>query len=176
MRHVLPTLLLAFGILGGAVTATAQDTPLTDDPTATVATAPAASEFEASHLAAAAELLEVTDMEATLQKSIDATLEIQMSQMPQMAAVEDVMRDFFTKYMSFEVLRDDYALLYADTYSEEDLRGLIAFYQTPLGQRVVATMPDLTAASMELGQRATAEHMPELQQAIMAKMAAGGED
>ena len=175
MRYALPLALLV-AALGVASAALAQDSTAAADPTADVATAPAAREFEASHLAAAAELLGVMDMEASLEKSIDAMLEAQLSQMPQMGAVEGVMRDFFTKYMSFEVLADDYALLYADAYTEEELRGLIAFYRTPLGQRVVETTPELTAAGMALGQRATAEHMPELQRAIMAEMAGGGND
>ena len=173
MQSRIKTYLLAAGALL-SISALAQDDPAAADPTADVMTAPTASDFAESHLAAAAELLEVIDMEATLEKSIDATLAIQMAQMPQMAAVEDVMRDFFTKYMSYEVLEDDYALLYADAYSEEDLIALTEFYRTPLGQRVVAATPDITAAGMELGQRATAEHMPELQQAIMAKMSGGG--
>lgn len=144
-----------------------------DSPAADVQAGP---ELSASRLAAAAEVLDVMNMQETLDKSIDVTLAAQMAQMPQMAAVEDIMREFFSEHMSYEALRDDYVRLYAETYSEKDLKALKEFYGTPLGQKVVASTPELTAAGMEIGQRATAEHMPELQQKIMAKMAGGANE
>lgn len=167
MRTSLPIALVTAAALALAPVVTyAQDSPVAD-----VQTGPEVSE---SHLAAAAEVLDAMNMQETLDKSIDATLAAQMAQMPQMAAVEDIMREFFREHMSYEALRDDYVRLYAETYSEKDLRALKKFYGTPLGKKVVASTPDLTAAGMEIGQRATAEHMPELQQKIMAKMAGGG--
>ncbi len=109
-------------------------------------------------------------MQATLDAVIDAQLKGQMAQMPQLSAVEGVMRDFFNKYMSYEAMRDDYVELYASVYTEKELKDLIKFYRTPLGKKVVATTPELTAKGTELGQRIVAEHMTELQTAIMAKM------
>ncbi len=112
-------------------------------------------------------------MQTTLDAAIDAQLEAQISQMPQLAQVEGVMRDFFMKYMSYAAMRDDYVELYASVYTEKELKELMKFYGTPLGKKMVATMPELTAKSTKLGQQVVAEHMAELQQAIMAKMQEG---
>ena len=40
--------------------------------------------------------------------------------------------------------------LYDKYYSEQELRDLVAFYQTPTGQKVIDTMPQLFAESLQL--------------------------
>ncbi len=132
--------------------------------------------FGESHKKAAVELLDAMNMQATLDAVIDAQLEVQLSQMPQLAQVEGVMRDFFTKYMSYEAMRDDYVDLYVSAYTEKELRQLKKFYGTTLGKKVIATTPELTAAGTKLGQQVVADHMMELQEAIMAKMQEGAND
>lgn len=129
----------------------------------------------ASHLQAAERLLDNMNMQETLDKTIDATLDAQLSQMPQMKNLEGVMRDFFTKYMNYDALKNDYAALYTKHYTEKELVDLLAFYQTPLGKKLVETMPDITAESSLLGQKLVQEHMPELQEAIMKEMAKGAD-
>ena len=132
-------------------------------------------ELSASHRAAAERLLEVMDTEQTLAKSLDASLSQQLEMMPPIEGVEEVMRDFFEKYMSFAELKDDYVQMYGEVYSEEELGKLIEFYQTPLGQRVASTVPELTARGMALGQSKVMAHMPELQAKLGELMSEGQE-
>jgi hypothetical protein len=127
----------------------------------------------ASHLAEAEKVLDLLNIQETLDKGIDATLAAQLAQMPQMKNLEGTMREFFAKYMNYEVLRDDYAQLYAKYYTEKELKQLYKFYQTPLGKKVAETMPDISAASTTIGQNAVQPHMAELQQTIMKKMSEG---
>ena len=42
--------------------------------------------------------------------------------------------------------------VYDKHYTLDDINGLLAFYQTPLGQKVIATMPQITQESMTIGQ------------------------
>lgn len=42
--------------------------------------------------------------------------------------------------------------IYASHYSEDDLRAIIAFYQTPAGQRLIASLPAITQESAAAGQ------------------------
>lgn len=42
--------------------------------------------------------------------------------------------------------------IYAKYYTQEDLDGLIAFYQTPLGQKVISTLPQISQESVQAGQ------------------------
>jgi hypothetical protein len=42
--------------------------------------------------------------------------------------------------------------IYDKYYSAEDLKGILLFYQSPLGQRVLSTMPQVVSESMAAGQ------------------------
>jgi uncharacterized protein len=50
-------------------------------------------------------------------------------------------------------LLDLIAELYAETFSTDDLKGLLAFYKTPLGAKFVAAQPQLAQQQMVAGQR-----------------------
>ena len=47
--------------------------------------------------------------------------------------------------------------VYVDTFSADDLRGLIAFYRSPVGKRLLESQPNLVQASMEAGEMWGAE-------------------
>jgi hypothetical protein len=62
--------------------------------------------------------------------------------------------------------------LYAETYTLDELRQLIAFYSSPLGQKMLAKMPMLMNRGMEISQRVM---MPRIQKAMaQSQQAAGG--
>jgi hypothetical protein len=46
---------------------------------------------------------------------------------------------------------DAMVTIYAQNFSMEDIQGLIQFYETPLGQRVVKTMPEVSQQSQRAG-------------------------
>ncbi|MCG9792728.1 DUF2059 domain-containing protein [Flavobacterium algicola] len=43
--------------------------------------------------------------------------------------------------------------IYDDNYSEAEINGLIAFYKTTLGQKVISTLPIVVSQSMEAGRQ-----------------------
>jgi hypothetical protein len=43
--------------------------------------------------------------------------------------------------------------IYESNYSEIEINGLIAFYKTTLGQKVISTMPTIMGESMEVGKK-----------------------
>ncbi len=68
------------------------------------------------------------------------------------------------KKFNADALIDLIVPIYAKYYTQEDIDGLIAFYQTPLGQKVVSTLPQISQESVQVGQawgRKIAEQMIE---------------
>ncbi len=59
--------------------------------------------------------------------------------------------------------------LYAKHFSGDELRGMIAFYRSPLGQKMLQTMPQLMGESMQISQRVV---MPRMM-AMVEKLAQG---
>ena len=59
---------------------------------------------EKSHRAAAEELLKVTNTEKTMEAATDQMLAVQVKANPRLEPVKDVMKKFFTKYISFAAI------------------------------------------------------------------------
>jgi len=47
-------------------------------------------------------------------------------------------------------LEPDYVKLYASTYSEEEIDGILAFYKSPVGQTMLAKTPELSTGGMKI--------------------------
>lgn len=135
---------------------------------------PAAAQTTANpsqaRISAAEELVDVMDMEKNLRETTDALLAQQKEQNPALAQFDDIMRDFMEKALDWDELRDDYVLMYAQIYNEQELRQLRAFYQTPLGQRLLATLPEVAARSSEISNERLQKFLPEMQRQIMERM------
>lgn len=58
----------------------------------------------------------------------------------------------FQKEMSIEDLISRMIPVYEKYYTDEDIKKLIAFYQSPVGKKVIATMPEVMQESMQIGQ------------------------
>lgn len=65
--------------------------------------------------------------------------------------------------LSWDKVKDDYITLYAETFDADELKGLLAFYQSEAGQAFVKKQPELMRRSMELGQKQVQRIMPTFQ-------------
>ncbi len=119
--------------------------------------------------AAATRLFEAMDMETVLKETVDASLEVQLAQKPEMAPYRDVFRAFFEKHLHYDVLRPRLAAVYGAEFSATELDEATAFYATPTGRKFLEKMPTLFSKGAEIGQEVIAEHLPELQEAILAE-------
>ena len=63
----------------------------------------------------------------------------------------------------WEKLKPAYVQLFAETYTESELDGILAFYKSPPGQAMVAKNPLLMSRASEIMQQRMAEAQPELQ-------------
>ena len=91
----------------------------------------------ASHRAAAESLLTLMDMDNLLNQSIDQMLDMQVKQNPAIGQFKAQMKTFLSKYMSWASMKDDMIKIYMDEFTEQELKELLAFYQTPLGKKTV---------------------------------------
>jgi uncharacterized protein len=135
-------------------------------------TAAAQEQPSASHVQAAEELLAVQKVEEQMTRQF-AQMTNHLGAMGGDSRMGKVMEDFFTEFMPWSKLQPEYVRIYTTQFSEAELRELIAFFQTPAGQRFVEATPAVTADMMETTQRLMAPHMGELQQRMMRAMGGG---
>jgi hypothetical protein len=115
-------------------------------------------------------LLATMNMRQSYEGMIKRITQMQIQAKPELQAIAPAIEAFFTKYMGWEALRGDIAALYAKNYTVEELKELNEFYQTPLGQKTVQIMPQLAAASAQIGQSRMMEHMPEMKAMVEAEL------
>jgi hypothetical protein len=68
--------------------------------------------------------------------------------------------------VGWRVLEPQYVRLYTDTYTEEEINGIVAFYKTPAGAAMIAKSPELSAKSLQLVQSKMAALQPQLKQMV----------
>jgi uncharacterized protein len=93
-------------------------------------------------------------------------------QFTQMGVSEDMIairRRFMDKFlnimeemMSWQTMKEDMITIYVQAFTEDELKGMLAFYKTPVGQSVIEKMPVAMKQSMAIMQK----YMPELQEKV----------
>jgi hypothetical protein len=65
--------------------------------------------------------------------------------------------------LSWDKVKDQYVRAYREMFSQEEIDGLIAFYQTPVGQSLMNKQPELTNRTMAILQQRMAPVMQRIQ-------------
>jgi len=123
----------------------------------------------------AGKLLDLSGTAAAMQQSFESGIKPSLDQMRAKGAPAELVeaihaeaRNFFQENFSWDAMKPKLAQLYADTYTEAELRDIIAFYQTPTGQKTIAKMPVLMQQSLALSMAGVQANMPEFQRRVGA--------
>jgi len=125
----------------------------------------------APHEQAARELLTMIGMDQQIRDSAAASIDSQIRSNPAMAPFRDVLLDWVGKYVTWDNLGPQLVELYRQSFTEEELRGLITFYRTPVGRKALEKLPELTRRGMEIGLETAEQHQAELEQKIRERIA-----
>ena len=128
-----------------------------------------------SHTDAAKRLMEVMQADAMIEQVYDQLMPAMQDFADQMGIAEDE-REIFDAYMakSIGIMRNEFSWekmepymleAYTSVYTEDEILDLVAFYESPTGQKFIAKMPELMQVSMQMSQRMMADMMPKLQKA-----------
>ena len=134
-----------------------------------------ASAHETDNRALAEELLGAMEIQETIEKSFEVMKQMIPAQIKGMGVSEeessdeamDAMEgamDLIMKEISWENLKDDYISIYEETFTEEELRGLITFYKSPVGRSFIEKQPDLMKRTMMISQKQMMELVPKIQE------------
>jgi uncharacterized protein len=120
-------------------------------------------------------LLSLTNAQATMNQVFDQMKSLAASQLPPNATPEQRAKaqklqtsilDLVKARMSWDKLRPQYVKLYGETFSDEEIDGMLAFYQSPAGRAMLEKMPVLLPKLIALSQAQMGELMPEIQRIV----------
>lgn len=73
--------------------------------------------------------------------------------------------------MSWQKMKPQYVQLYVETFDQEEVDGLLAFYASPTGQALLNKMPLVLQKSMALSQSLMQSALPKMEAAIKEALA-----
>ncbi|MFL5385597.1 MAG: DUF2059 domain-containing protein [Longimicrobiaceae bacterium] len=117
-------------------------------------------------LAAARELLELMRLQEVSAVGVKVAMDEQIRTNPMLEPYRAAMTEWAAGLFAGEEAKSAFANLYANTFSEADLRALVAFYRTPLGQRLANSQAALTEKGAQIGQQLATAHQAELMERI----------
>ncbi len=131
---------------------------------------------EASKAATIEELFVVTKTDALLQQVMEQVRTMQKAQLEKMqlpseaqGEANDLLEQIMTlvnERMGWSKLKPLYVKLYADSFTEEELRATLEFYRSPAGRAMLEKMPVLMANSMKMMQDQLGDLTPEISRVI----------
>jgi len=130
------------------------------------------------------QLLSVIDMQKTYDATFDAmrkSVEQAFTNTPQLKSLTPEQRKGFDTGMSrmydlmhqeldWNKLKPEFEQMYMDTFTQEEVDGLLAFYRSPAGKAMVEKTPLLMSKSMQISQSRMQSLMPRVIQIMQDSM------
>jgi hypothetical protein len=123
-------------------------------------------EAVSTHRKAALELIAITEMEASLTAQAETMVDLQVQQNPLIEPYRDVLVKWLKKTMAWDAMAPRMTQLFMDTFSESELRDLVAFYRTPTGKKALTQLPVLFEQGTKIGQELAEKNQAELEAMI----------
>jgi hypothetical protein len=135
---------------------------------------------DASKRAKVQEMLDLLHIDRTmdqlmtlLQKQATAATNAQMSssgasadQKARVDAFQKQLFDYIDSQLSWKSMQADYVDMYAQTFTEDEIDGMLAFYKSPAGTAMIAKTPELTQKSSAMAQKKLLAVAPQIQKMI----------
>lgn len=112
------------------------------------------------------EIFRLTKTDQMQKQMLAQMVEMNASIDPKMRATSQKTMDLIGQKMSWEAMKADYIKLYDDTYTEDEISGILMFYQSAPGQAFIAKTPILMSNMMAMVQKRMAEMKPEMDRLI----------
>jgi uncharacterized protein len=107
-------------------------------------------------------ILEITNYRDVLRISDSAYVEATIRASPQLGPYRDVVQEWADHVFDWERIAPALAERLTAEFSAQELQQLLAFYETPLGKKVIASRPALQRYMTSLAYGATEQYRPEL--------------
>jgi hypothetical protein len=134
---------------------------------------------DASKRAKVEEMIRITKMDQMMSQMMDQMAERMKAMTSKQTANLNMSADqrkIFDNYqahihqimadsISWDKMKPLIITVYSETYTDEELDGILAFYRTPAGQALIAKSPQLVAKTMDLVQKQMLDTQPKIQQA-----------
>jgi hypothetical protein len=117
---------------------------------------------KADKLEPAYKLLEAMNLKSVYIGAVDGYAKRLVKANTNFKSIEGKIKDFYQKYVSWDIMKKDLAKLYSSYYNEKELNDITNFYKTDTGKKVLATMGKVAYEGQMLTQKRLKPHLNEL--------------
>ena len=157
MKRILFCVLCLSPLFGGPVLYAQQDSSASAPAQSKAAASPVAPRIDPDKEAAIRRFMQLTGSESIgpeianqIQVLLRPTLEASLPPGEYRAKLIDLFLEKFGTRATTEIIMPMVVSVYAKHFSDEDLKQLIAFYDSPLGRKASSVLPDIIAESRKL--------------------------
>ena len=108
-------------------------------------------------------LFKLTRMEQKINESVESVAELQLRQNPALEAKRGQLMAFLQRQIGWDAVKEDLYEMYMQTFTEEELKTINAFYITTTGQKVIVIVPQLVQERNRLAMQRLQQNIGELQ-------------
>lgn len=113
-------------------------------------------------ISAAYNLLKEMNLKKVYDNAVEASTKRLVVANSNFKSVEGKIRDFYKKYIGWDSVKNDLAKLYSKYYTKQELEDITNFYKSKTGQKVLATMGQLSYEGQMMTQKRLKPHLQEL--------------
>lgn len=128
-----------------------------------------ATAVSAEAMSLAVELTTLLDLAGNASAGVDMMLDAMQAQNPQLSEFRGVLQRWMRKIFSSEEAAAAFARVYAESFTEAELRDVVTFMRTHSGRRFAAAQGELMRRGAEVGKRLAEENQDELMQMLQAE-------
>ncbi len=121
-------------------------------------------------------LMEITESDSIGNQIVSEIFRIMAASRPEipdraLAIMERELVALFSEKVSAPGgMKDQLIPIYKKYFSDQEIRELIAFYQSPIGEKIILVMPRVVNESMKAGQRWAESLGPEIDERVMSAL------
>ncbi len=113
------------------------------------------------HNRSAEQFLEVIGIQNTFNQVAQQFTQQMIQQHPELGMHRNLFVEFVRKQLDVESMKPQLVELVTQTYTATDLEEILRFYNTPVGRKVLETMPALSQQILQLGVARLQQNAPQ---------------
>lgn len=114
------------------------------------------------------ELLEITGGKEQIVQVQNQFFNVIANQNPTFAKHKELVKQWAQESFSWDEMKVGLAEVYKRHYTEDEIEQMVAFYKTPLGKKIIVTLPQVFSESAQVGMMVAQKNQSKLQEMIKA--------
>jgi len=121
-----------------------------------------------SQAAPADDLVELIGGKNQIHQMHEQFIAVIASSNPDLAKKQPIIKRWAEKYLTWEEMKAGLVKVYKRHYSDQEIKALLAFYNTPVGKKSIDLLPTLFAEGAQVGNNIALKYQPKLLEMLSA--------